>query len=174
MTVDVPNLIVDGYNVLRAAKEYASLADRDLEAARERLVRDAAAYAAGRYRCTVVFDGGGNPLSDGTPHRAGSVTVVFSPHGTSADAVVERLASRARARRRAALVVSSDTVLRSVTAGGGIDLMRAELFAAEVRAARSERRGGASSGPRRGAVETLIDAGIRERLRRWASGGSPR
>ncbi|MBI5231912.1 MAG: NYN domain-containing protein, partial [Coriobacteriales bacterium] len=83
-------LIVDGYNVLMRARAYAELARTDLDAARAALVSDVAAFAHGEFRATVVFDGGGNPASLGVPHDVAGVTVLFSPYGVDADAVIEQ------------------------------------------------------------------------------------
>ena len=74
-------LIIDGYNVLHAHPEYGSLAREDIDSARARLVSDLTALVSADEHVTVVFDGGGNPHSDGLPHHIGRLTVVFSPAG---------------------------------------------------------------------------------------------
>jgi predicted RNA-binding protein with PIN domain len=119
-------LIVDGYNVSMLAWGTESAA-----AQRERLI-DALAELQMRTRAkvTVVFDGadveGARP-----PQRRRGVSVVFSPAGEEADAVVLREASELpvevpvivassdnwvadNARTAGARVVSSSTLLRSL------------------------------------------------------------
>ena len=71
-------LIVDGYNVIRLTPPYRELAGIDLESARAALVSDVAAYAAGEWDATVVFDGANNPHSTGEPHNVAGVRIVFS------------------------------------------------------------------------------------------------
>jgi predicted RNA-binding protein with PIN domain len=81
----VRTLIVDGYNVIRRTPPYRQIAENDFDAARSALVSDVAAFAHGEWNATVVFDGHGNPHSDGLPHEVSGVTVVFSPFGVDAD-----------------------------------------------------------------------------------------
>ena len=50
-------LIIDGYNVINAWKDFAQLRQENLEHARELLVAGVAEYAAFKgYRAVVVFD----------------------------------------------------------------------------------------------------------------------
>lgn len=165
-------LIVDGYNVIGTEPSYATSASRDLESARAMLVRDAASFASGVWRCTVVFDGAGNPASDGVPHKVAGVTVVFSPHGRSADTVVESLAARARERGDAVTVVTSDAATQYTVMREGVSRMSAREFAGAMAEEASERGGRAAGGGRRGPVEDRIDPVVRERLERWAKGAS--
>ena len=127
-------LIVDGYNVIRNNSRYA-YPQPDYEGgsgwndAREALVNDAGLFAAGEYeRCTVVFDGAANAASTGQPQRHGSVDVVFSPAGTSADSVIEKLAYDARAKGLEVVVVSSDFTVQATVFGGGVTRMSAASF----------------------------------------------
>jgi hypothetical protein len=61
-------LIVDGYNVIRSTPPYREIASQDLESARVALISDVAAYAAGEWDATVVFDGGGErTVNRGSP-----------------------------------------------------------------------------------------------------------
>lgn len=165
-----PVLIVDGYNVIGSEPSYATSALRDLESARAMLVRDAASFAAGAWRCTVVFDGAGNPTSDGVPHGVAGVTVVFSPHGRSADTVVEGLAARARERGEEVTVVTSDAATQFAVMREGVSRMSSREFAGVMAEEASEKGGRAVSGGRRGPVEDRIDPVVRERLREWARG----
>ena len=106
-------LIVDGYNVLRSGSRYRSMRhapDYTFEKynqVREALISDVAAFAGSEYRSvTVVFDGGDNPESAGKTQRIGVVKVVFSPYGSSADKVIEKLAHDAREKNFEVLVVT--------------------------------------------------------------------
>ena len=118
-------LIVDGYNVLRSGSRYRSMRhapDYTFEKynqVREALISDVAAFAGSEYRSvTVVFDGGDNPESAGKTQRIGVVKVVFSPYGSSADKVIERLAHDAREKNFEVLVVTSDATIQDTVFGG--------------------------------------------------------
>lgn len=139
-------LIVDGYNVIRNNDRYASLGS-DYESAsfwnkaREMLINDAAQTAQEGYeRCTVVFDGAGNPNSDGKPQRSVGIDVIFSPSGVSADSVIERLAFDAREQGFEVVVVSSDFAIQSTVFGGGVTRMSSLGFAGNAIEIESERK----------------------------------
>ena len=166
-------LIVDGYNVLHAHPAYAILAEQDLDAARARLVADLAGLAQGGPRVTVVFDGGGNPDSDGSPHHLGSLTVIFSRAGQTADTLIESLAARSRERGEDAVVITSDTETRQAVLGARVSVLSAANFLevlADDAAARTE---AGHAGARRVTVDERIDADVREVLAAWARGRPP-
>lgn len=127
-------LIVDGYNVIRNNDRYSgALPDYDSgdawNDAREKLINDAAYFASGTYEhCTVVFDGAGNVTSTGEPQQKAGIDVIFSPVGTSADSVIEKLAHDAREQGLEVVVVSSDFTIQSTVYGGGVTRMSAAGF----------------------------------------------
>ena len=148
-----PLLLVDGYNVIYGTMPYQQLIDehagagalsdmahlsRDpyghdpFERAREALVTDVAAYAQGSYEPVIVFDAAGN-LSEERPDlsRAG-VRVVFSRTGESADAVLERLAVRARKANRDVLLVTSDNTIKFTVGGVPITTVSSQLLARDL------------------------------------------
>ena len=132
-------LIVDGFNVLRSGSRYkrivAPTPDWDHDAfnrARETLVNDVVNYAGREWRATVVFDGGGNVESTGEVQKVGGVSVVFSPAGSSADKLIEKLAHEGRENGFEVMVVTSDAVIQDTVFGLGVDRMSAEGFSMEV------------------------------------------
>lgn len=132
-------LIVDGFNVLRSSSRYKNISaptadyeDDTLNRAREALINDVAYFSGKEYQATIVFDGGGNIYSTGEPETVGGVRVVFSPAGSSADKVIEKLAHDARARNVETLVVTSDATIQDTVFGLGVDRMSAEGFAREM------------------------------------------
>ena len=132
-------LIVDGFNVLRSGSRYkrivAPTPDWDHDAfnrARETLVNDVVNYAGREWRATVVFDGGGNVESTGEVQKVGGVSVVFSPAGSSADRVIEKLAHEGRDNGYEVMVVTSDAIIQDTVFGLGVDRMSAEGFSLEV------------------------------------------
>ena len=132
-------LIVDGFNVLRSGSRYKnvslSLPDYDhdwFNRAREMLINDVVHYAGREYRATVVFDGGGNVESTGEVTTVGGVRVMFSPAGSSADKIIEKLAFEGRENGYEVMVVTSDATIQDTVFGLGVDRMSAEGFSIEV------------------------------------------
>jgi predicted RNA-binding protein with PIN domain len=125
-------LIIDGNNLIRSAPRYAAVVERDFDTAREMLIADLGARAAEGQDITVVFDGAGNPFSEGRPGSVGGITVIFSPAGTDADSVIESLAAAARAAGEEAEVVTSDSATRWASLGGSVIVTRAPAFALEL------------------------------------------
>jgi len=163
-------LIVDGYNVIRQTPPYRELAENDLEVARAALVSDVAAFAAGEWQATVVFDGHLNPSSDGARHRVSNVTVIFSRFRMEADAVVESLARAARERGDETVVVTSDAQTQWAVLGGSVSRMSSAEFAGELRADHAAWQEHNPAGSTRGLLEDRVDARTREKLDRWARG----
>ncbi|MDR0514586.1 MAG: NYN domain-containing protein [Coriobacteriaceae bacterium] len=138
-------LIVDGYNVLRSGSRYKDIAGPDytddtFNTARETLINDVIDFAGGEWSATIVFDGAKNRYSEGQAQTTGGVRIIFSPAGSTADKVIERLARDARARAVKALVVTSDATIQDTVFGGGIDRMSANDFSWEMNALHAQGR----------------------------------
>lgn len=167
--MSAPRVIVDGYNLLHAHPVYAAQAREDLDSARGRLVSDLAGYAEGGPRTIVVFDGAGNPSSDGAPHHIGSLTVIFSPTGVTADSSIEALAARFRERGDEVLVVTSDVATRETVRSGNVSVRSSSAFARELAAEVMQRNESARAG-RKVPVASRIDPDVSTTLARWARG----
>ena len=140
-------LIVDGYNVLRSGSRYKALRDNPdytddaFNRAREALIDDVITYMGRDYADgVIVFDGGGNEFSEGVEERVGAVRIVFSPAGSSADKLIEKLAYDGRERGVEVIVVTSDATIQDTVFGGGVDRMSANGFSLEVETMRDELR----------------------------------
>lgn len=164
-------LIVDGYNVIRRVEPYRSVADGDLDAARAALISDVAAFAAGEFRAVVVFDGGGNPRSDGVAESVAGVDVVFSPYGADADSVIEALAREARERGDTVFVVSSDAHVQWAVLGGSVVRVSSDEFGREVHDEAVEQAEHNPVGSSSVRLEDRIDPAVREKLARMARHG---
>lgn len=131
-------LIVDGYNVLRSGSRYIHMRNQEdytyekFNMVREALISDVAAYAGSEYKAIIVFDAADNPESAGKTQTIGGVKVMFSPFGSSADKVIEKLSHDARERRVEVMVVTSDASIQDVVFGGGVDRMSANGFSLEM------------------------------------------
>ncbi len=166
-------LIIDGHNLLLGAPRYAAITGRDMDAARECLIADLGARAADGVDVTVVFDGGGNPSSEGEPGRVGGVTVIFSPAGTEADAVIEQLASAAREAGEQVEVVTSDGATRWTAMGGSVTVKRAGAFARELEDDEASWRRVSGASRSRATVADSIPPDVRAVLDRLAGRKAP-
>ncbi|MHB1342275.1 MAG: NYN domain-containing protein [Coriobacteriia bacterium] len=162
--------IIDGYNVIGSSDRYRVLADVDMDTARARLVEDLTALTAPDRHVTAVFDGAGNPSSDGAPHHVAGVTVFFSRAGESADSLIEALAARSRERAEETVVVTSDAQTQWTVMGGRVARMSSAEFVREMITDSAERREHVSHEGRRGRLEERIDPSVRAVLARWARG----
>jgi predicted RNA-binding protein with PIN domain len=101
-------LIVDGHSIIFAWPELQRLHARRSELAREALIKQLRDYQDWTgVRVVVVFDGKGKRI-DATSHR-GEVQIFYSRGGQTADAIIERLASK-YAKRFELMVATSDSV----------------------------------------------------------------
>jgi predicted RNA-binding protein with PIN domain len=163
-------LIIDGYNVLRSAARYAAFGVDDLDEARERLIADLGSRVVEGQSVTVVFDGAGNPGSDGIPRISGGVTVIFSPHGVEADAVIESLAAEARINGDETLIVTSDTATRWTAVGGAVTVLRSSTFGDELTEDEADWREHAAPDRRRSTVDQRLDSVTKARMMRMRRG----
>ena len=86
-------LIVDGHSIIFAWPELRKLHQRRSSLAREALVRQLQHYQDRTgVPVVIVFDGKGRRVD--TSSDPGEVQVIYSRHGQTADAIIERLASK--------------------------------------------------------------------------------
>ena len=111
-------LIVDGHSVIFAWPELRKLHERRSSLAREALIKQLRDYQDwSGVRAVVVFDGKGSTPSATSDPR--DVQVFYSRSGQSADAIIERLASK-YASQFELIVATSDSLEReTVNACGG-------------------------------------------------------
>ncbi|HEU0274562.1 MAG TPA: NYN domain-containing protein [Candidatus Udaeobacter sp.] len=101
-------LIVDGHSVIFAWSELRQLQKRRPSLAREALIRRLRDYQDWTgVGVVVVFDGKGRKVA--TSSDAGDVQVFYSRTGQTADAIIERLASK-YAERFELIVATSDSM----------------------------------------------------------------
>ena len=137
-------LIVDGYNVIRSGSRYDLIklpdyTDDTFNQARERLINDVIDIAGRGGEAIVVFDAADNAYAARESDTSiGSVRVMFTRRGQSADRLIEKLAFDAKERGIETLVVSSDAGIQDAVFGGGVDRMSAEGFCQEIELHRRE------------------------------------
>ena len=127
---------IDAYNVMHKSSLLRDTAHRDLERARDMLLDYVQCFClSGDYEVTVVFDGREQEQGQTTMPRSGGaprVHIVFSPHHTSADTVIERLIYQ-QTDRMNCIVVSNDRCLRDQCRGMGTLTMEPDSFLSSVR-----------------------------------------
>lgn len=173
MAKRVKILIVDGYNVLRSGSRYRSMRqapDHTFEKynqVREALISDIAAFAGSEYQSvTVVFDAADNAESAGKIQKVGRVRVMFSPYGSTADKVIERLAHDAREKNYEVLVITSDATIQDTVFGGMVTRMSANGFSNEMDDLHDEARSdGQGRTKRKATVADRLDGDVVDKLK---------
>ena len=159
-------LIVDGYNIIFAWPDLASLKDVNLQDAREMLI-------ATRQRVTVVFDSHRRPDADASEQTISGVEVVYSGRKTSADHVIERLLFEARASDEVT-VATSDALQRDLALGRKIKTVSALTLKGQVDAVLAQRNQQIGDTRARSDIarrlEDRLDPKTRERLDRLRRG----
>ena len=101
-------LIVDGHSIIFAWPELRKLQGRRSALAREALLKQLRHYQDWTdVRVVIVFDGKGNKIDASS--EPGEVQIFYSRTGQSADAIIERLASK-YAKQFKLMVATSDSL----------------------------------------------------------------
>jgi predicted RNA-binding protein with PIN domain len=125
-------LIADGYNLIFAWEDLASIAQSDLEAARRQLCDRLSSYAAFRkIRLVVVFDGykvKGNP---GEKAEHSGIQVVYTRENQTGDAYIEGLVAQIGPNYNVR-VASSDALVQLGSIRSGVLRVSARELLAEI------------------------------------------
>ncbi|MEE9543275.1 MAG: NYN domain-containing protein [Thermodesulfobacteriota bacterium] len=118
-------LVIDGYNVIRADSGEADYPLNDLEASRNRLIERMKVYRRHkRVKVTIVFDGIHSGRLGDKQNHAG-IGVTFSRSGEDADTVIKELC---RARGSSLTVVTTDHDLGSYAEANGAVVIKSSEF----------------------------------------------
>ena len=119
-------IIIDGYNVIRADARLQSLERVSLQTARDVLVRTlASSPRLTNDRILVVFDGRGGTRHHIHSHRVGRIDTMYSAQGQTADEVIVRQAG-VLARMGKVVVVSNDVDVRERCRAEGCEVSASE------------------------------------------------
>jgi predicted RNA-binding protein with PIN domain len=131
-----PNyLLVDGYSVIFAWPELRALQERRTSLAREALIKKLRDYQDWTgVRVVVVFDGKGPETSEFS--EPGEVQIFYSRAGQTADAIIERLASKYASQFRI-LVATNDYLEQETASACGAECITAEALRGLLEEARS-------------------------------------
>jgi predicted RNA-binding protein with PIN domain len=111
-------LLVDGHSALFSSDDLAEEHARSPRHARQLLIDRLNTYQdATNQSVAVVFDGQG-PEQTAEGGSEGEVLVIYSSRGTSADAVIERIAARMSPKRRVTVASNDRMVLDAASASG--------------------------------------------------------
>lgn len=134
-------LLVDGYNIIFAWEELASLAGVDLNAARGRLQDILCNYQAFRkMHLILVFDAyrvKGNP---GSVEHCHNIDVVYTKEAETADQYIEKVTHEMSRKNYRVRVATSDGLEQIIIMGAGAIRVSARELYEEVRAAEEEMR----------------------------------
>jgi len=128
-------LIVDGHSLIFAWPELRKLHERRTSLAREALIKQLRDYQDRTgTRVVVVFDGKGELVTE-TAHP-GDVHVFYSRRGQTADAIIERLASK-YAGRFDLSVATSDYLEQQTASASGATCISPETLRQLIEEARA-------------------------------------
>ena len=119
-------LIVDGHSIIFAWPDLRRLQARRSSLAREELVKRLRHYQDWTgVNVTVVFDGRGRDVTEqSNPH---DVQIFYARGGQSADAIIERLASKYAPRFEITVATSDFLVKETVNASGAASISPEDL-----------------------------------------------
>lgn len=125
-------LVVDGYNIIFAWEELKSLAKTSMDAARTALIEILSNYQGYR-RCKViiVFDAYKIKGGERRQEKHGSVDVVFTKGGETADTYIERLTYEMNGKYRVR-VATSDRQEQIIALGNGAFRLSASELKGEI------------------------------------------
>ena len=131
-------IIVDGYNIIFAWEELASIAQGDIDTARRRLCDILSSYAGfTRVKLVVVFDGYKQKGNPGEKSQYHNIQVVYTREGETCDAYIESLAHDIGGNY-SVRVATSDNLVQLSSFRSGVLRMSARELLLEVEAARKE------------------------------------
>nr|WP_275589213.1 NYN domain-containing protein [Paenibacillus sacheonensis] len=165
-------MLVDGYNMIGAWPELASLRDKGLEDARDRLLEMLADYQGFTgLMVVVVFDAHQVPGA-GSTFKQHRLTVVFTKEKETADACIERLAAELAMRSRNIHVATSDMAEQHVTFGKGALRLSARELLIELK---QNRKAIEQKVEHKSQVRNELDGNlsmeVRLKLEKWRRGG---
>ncbi|MDP4146256.1 MAG: NYN domain-containing protein [Bacillota bacterium] len=126
------SIFVDGYNVINSWAVLSKIKEYSLDAAREKLIELLQNYGAYKgYRIFIVFDAHMVQGSLEKREKMGSVIVVFTKEGETADSFIEKYVNNI-GRKFEVCVVTSDSLEQQITFQRGATRMSSIEFYHEV------------------------------------------
>lgn len=133
-------LLVDGYNIIFAWDDLKSIAEDNLEAARERLISIMCNYQGYRQcRLILVFDAYRVKNNPGEIEKINNINVVYTKEAETADMYIEKV-THELGRKHRVRVATSDNLEQIIILGNGATRISADSFKKEVENAENEIR----------------------------------
>lgn len=133
-------LLVDGYNIIFAWDDLKSIAEDNLEAARERLISIMCNYQGYRQcRLILVFDAYKVKNNPGEIEKINNIDVVYTKEAETADMYIEKV-THELGRKHRVRVATSDNLEQIIILGNGATRISADSFKKEVENAENEIR----------------------------------
>jgi predicted RNA-binding protein with PIN domain len=117
-------VVIDGYNLIFHFPDLRKWMERDLEGARNELIRRVGSYAFSK-RCEFILVFDGDSRHSQVQSVKSNVKVLFSRHPEKADTLIKRLIDQ-QSKKKRLLIVTSDTEIANY----------AKLYGCSVQAAR--------------------------------------
>lgn len=137
---DKEYMLIDGYNIIFAWEHLKSLAEDSIEAARNKLCEEIAAYRVYRgCEAIVVFDAYKVKGGTGEVIKTDGITVIYTKEAQTADAYIEK-AARQLSKNYRVTVATSDRPEQMIIFGSGAYRMSSQVFYKEVEASKAEIR----------------------------------
>ncbi|MBE7025885.1 MAG: GTP-binding protein [Ruminococcaceae bacterium] len=133
-------LLVDGYNIIFAWDVLSRIAEENLEAARELLIRRLCNYQALRQsNLILVFDAYRVKGNNREIEEIHGISVVYTKEAETADAYIEKT-TKELVKHYRVRVATSDRLEQIIVFGQGVQRVSASEFLSEVEAAEKEMR----------------------------------
>ncbi|OPY09892.1 MAG: YacP-like NYN domain protein [Syntrophaceae bacterium PtaB.Bin095] len=124
------HLIIDGYNLIRQSDAFRQSEKVSLEEGRHALLRSLSQYRKRTgHRITVVFDAWVSGSPEVERDRYGSIAILYSQRGRTADDLIKRIVQE---RREALVVVTSDREIADFAARRGVPAVSSPDFEARL------------------------------------------
>ncbi len=160
-------LLIDGYNIINAWGELASIAETDLSEAREKLNEKISEYAHyNGVEAYVVYDAYKVKTTINQIERIKSLTVVYTKENQTADAYIEKFIHEYKYKRHAIIrVATNDHAEQNMVMGKGAVRLTARELHLEVEQSKKHIRSAIKESVGRGyTLEQSLDRETYEKL----------
>lgn len=132
-------LIIDGYNVINAWAELVNLQKKNLDDARQALIKIISDYSAYRgYQATIVFDANNNKNLETRIEKHAGLEIIFTKDGETADSYIEKMVYITNKLKNNIYVVTSDGAEQMAILGSGAFRISVREFKDDYSVAKKE------------------------------------
>jgi predicted RNA-binding protein with PIN domain len=121
------HMLIDGYNVIHAIKEFKKNLAFGVNAAAQIFVQEASKLLIMKDKVTLVFDGNGSNISIEYPCDSKRFCVIYSSIGISADTLIERIVRKSKIKIDCTVITNDHGLGNTIRSIGGITLSAEEF-----------------------------------------------